>query len=293
VESVLQQIQNVATSGGTTVSGLTSSLSQLENAVNTAENNLNKSKTDLALARSQANAQITQSENALALAQRELENRAAPPREVDLQIYRASVSQANSRLNEAVILRDNLILTSPVDGVVGKLDFEKGETVNMGQTVVAIIAGEPNEVEVNFPETDIVYIQEEKPLSFTFDGFSDEYVYEGKVASIEPAHTEIQGVIYYKSDISFNPNQYENVQPRSGMTVNIDVIADQKDTEVAVPYSAVKEDKFGSRKVALIVDEKPKLIEVDTGYEGDEYIEIISGLDAGTIVLLDVQQFEE
>ena len=293
VESVLQQIQNVASSGGTTVTGLTSSLSQFENAVNSTKNNLDKAKTDLALVRSQANAQITQSENALALAQREMENKAAPPREVDLQIYRASVSQANSRLNETIILRDDLILTVPLDGVVGKINFEKGETVNMGQTVVAIISGEPNEVEVNFPETDIVYIQEGKPLSFTFDGFSDEYVYEGNVASIEPAHTEIQGVIYYKSDISFDPNHFENVQPRSGMTVNIDVIADQKDVAVALPYSAVKEDNFGNRQVALVSNDKPRLAEVTTGYEGDDNIEIISGLTAGETVLLDVQQFEE
>ncbi len=293
VESVLQQIQNVATSGGTTVTGLSNSLSQLENTVNSTKSALDKAKTDLALTRSQANAQITQSENSLTLAQRELENKAAPPREVDLQIYRALSSQANSRLNETIILRDNLILTAPVDGIIGKTNFKKGETVNMGQTVVAIISGEPNEVEVNFPETDIVYIQEEKLLTFTFDGFSDEYVYEGSVTSIEPAHTEIQGVIYYKSDISFNPNQYENIQPRSGMTVNIDVIADQKDAQIAVPYSAVKEDKFGNRQVAVVSNERPKLVKVTTGYEGDDNIEITSGLTAGETVLLDVQQFEE
>jgi HlyD family secretion protein len=297
VESVLQQIENVATSGGIAITGLTSSLSQLENALNSAKASLDKAKTDLALARSQATATITQAESSLTLAQRELESRSAPPRQVDLQIYRSAVAGAQSRLDEAITARDNLILKAPVAGTIGKIEFDKGETVSMNQTVIKIIAGEPNEVEVNFPETDIVYIQEGKPLTFTFDGFTSDYVYEGEVFSIEPSATEIQGVIYYNSDITFNPNQYEDVEPRSGMTVNIDVIADQRDVSAAVPYSSVKEDKFGNRQVAIFPSDgslnQPRLIEVNTGYEGDDYIEITSGLEEGDRVLVNVGQIEE
>lgn len=297
VENVLQQIQNVATSGGTTITGLLSSLSQLENAVNTAKAALDRSKTDLALARSQATAQITQAENNLTLAERELSSRSSSPREVDLAIYRAAVSAAQSRLNHTIIQRDDLVLTAPADSVVGKRFFEKGEMVSMGQTVITLIAGEPNEVRVNFPETDIVYISKNKPLTFTFDGFSQNYVYDGTVDSIEPSATEIQGVIYYASDIVFNPNQYEGVQPRPGMTVNISIIADQKDVTMSAPYSAVREDNFGNRQVAIVSDNgtnfTPKLVNVQTGYEGDEHIEILSGIEPGYTILLDVQKYQE
>lgn len=297
VQSALSQLKNVQTSGGTTVMGLQSSLSQLENAVSTAKSALDRANTDLALARSQATAQVTQAENNLTLAQRELANRSSPPRDVDLQIYRAAVSQAQGRLNEAIIMRDNLLLTAPVDGIIGKIAFGKGESISVGQTAISLIAGEASQVEINFPETDIVFIQEEKPLTFTFDGFTQDYVYNGTVDVIEPSPTEIQGVIYYTSYISFDPKQYPEVQPRSGMTVNVDIVADQKDAAVAVPYSAVKEDNFGNRNVAVFPagDEsrKPQLVEVSTGYEGDEYIEILSGVNVGDLVLLDVQKFQE
>lgn len=229
-----------------------------------------------------AEAQIAAQEANVAQAEASYNDLVAPPRNVDVASFRADVARQAANLSA---LRDELEKTKLValaSGVISKLDVEVGENVSANQEVVGILS-EGLTIKVDISESDIAKIQHEDVAMITLDAYGDDVVFEGYVFSIEPAETEISGVVYYNTTIVFDKlgDEYD---VRSGMTANVDILTDVRESVLVIPRRAVF-TQDGSSYVRVLKDIAQGSFEereVTMGLIGDDgVVEVLTGLEEG------------
>ena len=117
----------------------------------------------------------------------------------------------------------------------------------------------------------------------TLDAYGNTVEFKSSVVSIDPAETIIDGVATYKTIIQFSKDD-KRIKP--GMTANIDIETDKKESATYVPARAVF-TKNGKRYVKILLGEDVKEIEVRAGVRGSEAnIEIISGVKEGDKIII-------
>nr|WP_243240469.1 efflux RND transporter periplasmic adaptor subunit [Clostridium cibarium] len=135
--------------------------------------------------------------------------------------------------------------------------------------VLTIVDPSSMKVKVSVDELDIAKIKEGQKAEIKFDAIGDK-VYEGTVESIPQTGTTTNGVTKYDVSVSIN----DSTGIKIGMSANVNILVDSKDNALAVPADAVIEK---DRK-KYVIDESNNLIEVKTGIENENYIEILDGV---------------
>ena len=201
------------------------------------------------------------------------------PREVDVAYYRAALSQSIANRNKAIIL-------APIDGVVTKINKEKGELIMSSEIMIETLS--PHyEIEVDIPETDIIKLAIGDQVEITLDAFGDDEEFLGSVVSIEPASTEIQDVVYYKVKVALEEGVF-NV--RSGMTANVLISTEEKEDVLYLPFRAVlSHNGSESRYVRVLEGGELKEMSVKVGLRGDDgVLEVLEGVEEGQEVILKI-----
>jgi membrane fusion protein (multidrug efflux system) len=98
----------------------------------------------------------------------------------------APVRQAEAMLREAELALAHTVVTSPIDGVVGRKSAEVGANVAPGQPLVAVAEDAANWVTANFKETQIESMNAGDTAEIRVDAFPDS-IFRGRVESISPA----------------------------------------------------------------------------------------------------------
>lgn len=232
-----------------------------------------------------AQANIKSLEARRAEAQAAYDDLVAPPRTVDVAALRADIEryEANALALQDDVKKAKLIALE--SGILSFLDVDVGETVGVGQHVATIISPQLS-IDVDISESDIAKISLGDDVSITLDAFQDTLIFKGVVADIEPAQTEISGVIYYNTDILFTEGDLTAVRP--GMTANITVFTDQKEDTLVVPQRAVLTRDTASFVRVLVDKQKGKFEErpVLLGLRGDNgEVEITQGLVEGEEII--------
>lgn len=216
-------------------------------------------------------------EAALVSAQAALAVKKAPQREVDLAPLRAALAQA-------VANREKTVLRAPIDGVIAKVNKKVGELVSSADVVINFIS--PHfEIDVDIPETDVAKLKLNDSVVITLDAFGDDIKFSGKVASIEPASTEIQDVVYYKVKMTLDVT---DKAVKSGMTANVTVSTASRENVLYIPSRAVrtKDEKYAR----VLVGNEVKDVPIKLGLKADDgKTEILSGLQEGDLVVLGVK----
>lgn len=251
----------------------------LDNAIQRAEQDV---------AASEAVVQVR--EAALQQSQAAYDALVAPPRDVDVGSLRANVSRELASVRQYQEDFDKTSLKALSDGVISELAVEVGENITANQQVVTIISPTLS-IEVDVSESDIAKVAIDDPVMITLDAFGDDVLFNGHVLRVEPAETEISGVIYYKTDIVIDDADGRNIRP--GMTANIDIETDKVENVVVVPQRAILEEN-GDRYVRIVTNaEKGEFEkkEVTLGLRGDSgLVEVKTGLRAGEEVVTFVKE---
>jgi multidrug efflux pump subunit AcrA (membrane-fusion protein) len=281
----------------TSINAASTNLTNQTQAVTTARNSLTSYEIahDTALLGLTNEQKTAKANNDLAVADLDAakakhEDLIAPAREVDLASFRADVSRQAANV---AALRDDVeksVLTALVDGVIGKLDVKMGENISTNQKVLTVLSPQFS-VEVDISESDIAKVAVGDVVDITLDAFGEHVHFAGNVIHIEPADTEISGVIYYKTDISLDP--VVNVEIRSGMTANINIETNKKERVLLIPRRAVLR-KEGKELVRVVIGKEKGIFEereVVTGISGDDgLVEIVEGLKEGEEVVTFVEE---
>ena len=196
-------------------------------------------------------------------------------------LYEAQINQNQAKIKLLENKISEAVLKSPSKGKIISIDKRKGEMAQPADSVVSFLPTAPFKVEVDIYEEDIVNVKVSNPVKITIPAFPDE-ILEGRVVSIDPAEKLIGGVVYYEVTISFEEGK-EGIKP--GMTADITIIANKKDDVLLVPKEAV-EDINGQREIKVRQGSEIETRKIETGLEGENFFEVISGLEKGEEVVI-------
>lgn len=198
---------------------------------------------------------------------------------------RAAVAQAKASVSVVQDQLKDVDLLAPFDGIVTKRNANPGETVvlNLNSPILTVIQKDDLLIESNIPESDISKIALGQKVKITLDALTADDVFKASVSEIDPASTEIQGVVYYRIKLKF-----DSLDPRFkvGMSANLDIATAERSNVISVPSRVIKLD--GDRKCVdvLQADNTTKKVYIETGLEGDEgMVEVKSGLSGGEKVV--------
>lgn len=137
-------------------------------------------------------------------------------------------------------------------------------------------------IKISVVETDVLKVVEGQVANVEFDAVAEK-TFEAIVDRVDTVAAPTQGVVSFSVYVVLN----ENVDSiRRGMTADVDVIVATKENILTVPSSAVK-PHGGGRAVRVVgEDGEIEFIPVKTGSRGDGKIEILSGIEEGTEVIV-------
>lgn len=235
----------------------------------------------------------------------------------ELKASEARVEEERAALRLAKLNLDNIVITSPIDGIVISRNVEIGQTVaaSLQAPTLFMIANDLNEmvVDTSVDEADIGKIEVGQAVSLTVDTYP-ETSFRGGVTKIYNQPIISQSVVTYNVVISVkNPG----LRLRPGMTANASIIAGHKDSVLKIPNAALrfkppdrKEDRglFRERKGVAGDNKREKanqslptiwVLEKDIlrpanvrlGISDGQYSEVISGdIKEGEDVVLEVNR---
>lgn len=279
-----------------------------DSAISSSEQNLNIAQANLSSAQTQAlnvlnttklaqtrnlqsaKSRVDSSQEALKLAQAQLNKTASNTRPEDIALVQAQIKQAQANLDGVKNQISNSIIIAPFDGQITQANYDVGEEPTAAKPVFVLMGEKQFEIDVDIAESDIAKVALGNRVSIDFDAFGSGIIFTGSVDLLDPAQTIIQEVVYYKGtighiDTSSSTESYL-AQIKPGMTSNITIMAKQKDNVLIVPFRAVT-DSNGQRTVDVLRDGQSVTLPVSLGLRGDDgLVEVVSGLSAGEKIIL-------
>jgi len=158
-------------------------------------------------------------------------------------------------------------IVAPMDGIVLRRDGEVGEIAEAGQILFRIGVPKPLQVVAEVNEEDIPRVAVGQVVLFRTDAFPDRRI-EGKVREITPMGDPLAKTYRIKIGLP------DDTLLKPGMSVEANIIAQEKANALLVPADAVQGDA-----VFVVDGNRIRKRAVGVGIRGTRMIEIVSGLD--------------
>ena len=217
----------------------------------------------------------------------------------DLEDAEYNYDTAQSTLEEANSDASETIITAPISGVVVGEPKTAGTMAVQGSdnpTVIMRIADlSKKQIKAKVDETDIGNIRIGQEATFTVDAFTDKK-FTARVSKISQTDvtnswdtssssssaSSSTSVIYYY--VTLDVDDPENLL-LPAMTARVVINTADRNDALVVPLSTLKTDAAGSYVLVLQEDGTQETRYVETGIYSDEYVEILSGLSEGELVV--------
>ncbi len=293
VNSAITNITTAQQNISTQIVSNQTSLDSSQSSINSAKSSFDLASQSLQTTISSSESKINSAKNAIKSAEGSLKHaqdqlalKKAGPSSTEVSLYRYQVQEAEASLRSTQTQINDSTLYAPRDGVITEINGEVGEMVNSANNFISLITAENFEIKANISEVDISKVKINDQVDITFDALGPEEKFEGTVIEINPAQTEISGVIYYNVTTMFSGDS-KIIKP--GMTSNLDIMTASKKNTIMIPFQALK-DKEGQKYVQVLEDNIARDVFVEVGLKGDINIEIINGLKEGQEVVIFVEE---
>jgi macrolide-specific efflux system membrane fusion protein len=259
---------------------------------------------------SQAQEQLSGAQANLTSAQQTLSRvRASTSDATTIVLAQAQVTSAQNSVNAAQRAVNGATLTAPMDGTVIAVNGTVGNWSN-GETGSGTATGGPSgnggasgnggtsnstpfiqivdltkmQISASFPEADAIKLKTDQSVMVTWVALAKARV-AGRLTAISPAATSQNNVNSYAVTVTLGwmPDGI-----RIGQTVTVAVTVAQVDDVVRAPATAVRDDGQLHLADVLRADGKRETRAVELGVQGDEFVEIRSGLNPGEQVALNL-----
>jgi len=207
---------------------------------------------------------------------------------VALNKYEAALDEARTRLAALAQRRAELAiadkqfedtsLRAPFDGAIQQRVAGLGEFLPAGTPVVTLVRTDPLRLRVEVTEREAAGVRAGQPVRLRVEGETN--AVRGVLARVSPAIVEQSRMLIAEADV---PN---DGSLRPGLFVRAEIVTRERDAGLAIPASALIVFA-GIEKVVLARDGKAAERTVITGRRGPVWIEIVSGLKAGEVVVID------
>lgn len=208
--------------------------------------------------------------------------------EATKKLYENSLASL-SQLERAANAFENTMLVSPFNGVVVEVANKVGETAAVGIPIIKIVDPHTKYLELQVDESDIGVVKLGQKVEINVDAYPEKKFF-GKVVQISNIAELRKTADRIKIDeedkvirVKVLPDKlFEEL--KIGMTVNADIITEEKNNVLILPREAVF-SKDGKYFVYLIKENKAKIIEVKLGLKDSDNVEILSGLKENDLVI--------
>jgi HlyD family secretion protein len=160
--------------------------------------------------------------------------------DAQVKTAQANVAQRQAGLAQARVDLARTRIVSPVNGIVIKRAVEKGQTVAASLQAPELFVIAQNlqdmQVEASVDESDIGRIRPGQRATFTVDAFPGQS-FEGEIRQVRKAAQNVSNVVTYVAVVGFS-NTGGRLLP--GMTANVRVITDARESVLKVPNAALR-----------------------------------------------------
>lgn len=177
-------------------------------------------------------------------------------------------------------------VTSPVEGIVGRVYLDKGARVNppepgpgMGTALLRIVNMDTVKAVVYVIEKELSKIRLHQKANVSVDAYPDQ-IFSGKITLISPTINLMTRTASVEITI---PNRNHKLKP--GMFAQVEIIIRKKDDAVLIPAYAVLE-QGDTKKVFTVVSGKAMLKLVEVGIDQGDLVEVKSGLGVGDTLIV-------
>ncbi len=220
----------------------------------------------------------------LAVAQSELDLKLAGTQKQDIEAALSAAVAARSQMDIISEKLKQTTLTTPLkDLIVKEILPKQGEYVAAGEPVVTLVHP-AMEIELDIPEEKIAGINIGNQVIMRLNAYPYEDT-SGVITEIKPQEIEKDGGIYFRVRASI---LHVAEKIRTGMTGDVIVETSIDGGVLRIPKRAIYE-KDGRRLVTVVNDGKTQLRVIESGVEKDDWVEILSGLQAGDRILSEVR----
>ncbi len=241
----------------------------------------------------QAGGGLAQAEAALALAERNFQRyqalhaeNAASELELDMarmqyEQAKGAVAQARGAVQAAGSVASESTVSAPFAGRVVKTMVEVGDLAAPGRPLVQVESREGQQIWLDVREADIQRLAIGDEIPVRLDARPDLGAVTGTVREIEPAADPATHTFTVKVDLG-------HLQAPSGLSGRAAITGDAGD-RILAPAASVHRRGGLELVVVRAADGTARTLAVTTGAElGDGRVEILSGLDAGDEIAIDL-----
>ncbi|MFH0980727.1 MAG: efflux RND transporter periplasmic adaptor subunit [Planctomycetota bacterium] len=238
--------------------------------------------------------------------------------EAAVEVGRHQLAEAEAMLRRA---RENLqktVITSPIDGVISKIQAKLGEVVvtgtmnNPGTVIMTVTDLSPMQVKARVDETDVPLVKTDQPVDI-FLPSNPQRAIPGRVLRVSTSGTRPPGrdVVTFETLVLV---ESDDPAIKPGMTANVEIQVARKDDVLTVPVQAVVHRKrkdlpeklveeFDRRQAELGLEQRqnraqylpvvfskdegrarPHLVRI--GIADETHVELLEGLAAGETVIV-------
>lgn len=215
--------------------------------------------------------------------------------QVTIQNAQSSRKSAQNSLSQAKLQLDNYNIASPISGTVVYKNAKQGDVISTYQkassnVMVTIADTSILKFEMLIDELDITKIKVGQEVIVTIEAL-DNKEFVGKVSNINTIGINAAGTTNYSVIVEV-PGTDEIY---SGMTVDATIKIEKRENVVRVPLTAVRKGDVIYKKSSnpeyqdsdTNVPKGYEKVKVELGLNNNEYIEILSGLTSGDVILTD------
>lgn len=196
------------------------------------------------------------------------------------------IEQIYKKIDKVSDLTTKLMVTAPADGMVSYVNYNVGDTIQASESsdqwsLQLMDMYNTNEMFVytNVSDLDVLYIRQDAPVDVTVDALPGEK-FEGTVMRFDQ-YTDRDGKTVYNVQIKVEGR--EGLRP--GMNTNCFVNSGEASDTLLVPIEAVFEEN-GIQKVEILNgNNEPEVVEIEVGLMNNKYVEVLSGLEEGQLVV--------
>ena len=198
--------------------------------------------------------------------------------QMKLQLTNAENSVAAAERNLKNI-KENTILVSPISGVVTARNYDPGDMTG-AMPIVTVAQVNPVKIVINVPESELSKVKKGMPASVTFDTYGDE-IFEGTITMVSPTidvNSRTFGVEIGlpNKDVRILPGMFGRVQLELG-TANHVVVPDR---------AVIKQPGSANQYVYVYHNGTVSYNRVEIGQRLGNSYELLSGVEPGDTVVI-------
>ena len=195
-----------------------------------------------------------------------------------LELAQAQMAQSKARLDELKINLANTVITSPVDGFVGKRTLDPGASVGVNTSFISVVDIRTVRLVINVVERDLRRITQGIVAETEVDAYPGE-TFLGRVARVAPILDPATRTAQVEIEI---PNPGYRLKP--GMYARVRFTVERHENALVVPTGAIV-DQQGKLCVWVPEGDQPKFVPITVGIEHQDVTEIVSGVSEGQRVI--------